>query len=187
MFQCEVSARHAPHVTYSLTLFQVLLLQDVCVCVCVADGVVRVSASSPSVLGAVCFYQLQPLSAYRAVCSLCLYICLLSGCLPIDALVRLSVCRPHLLVCSAAFQPVCLGLLLAGDKRASWQPEAICHSGLFCSAPVGCLLLVCPSLVFVPWDQHVKNYKKRLSLLVDDEAKHTMRTRSLLKDTGADG
>lgn len=113
----------------------------------VADSVVRVSASSPSVLGAVCFYLLQPLSAYRAVCSLCLYICLLSGCLPIGALVRLSVCRPHLLVCSAAFQPVCLGLLLAGDKQASWQPEAICHFGLFCSAPVSCLLLVCPSLV----------------------------------------
>lgn len=144
MFACEVSARHAPHVTYSLTLFQVLLLQDESV----ADGVVRVSASSPSVLGAAFFYLLQPLSAYRAVCSLCLYICLLSGRLPIDALVRLSVCHPHLLVCSAAFQPVCLGLLLAGDKQASWQPEAICHFGLFCSAPVSCLLLVCPSLAY---------------------------------------
>lgn len=156
-FACEASARHAPHVTYGLTLFQVLLLQDESA----ADGVVRVSASSPSVLGAVCFYLLQPPSAYRAVCSLCLYICLLAGRLPINALVRLSVCRPHLLVCSAAFQPVCLGLLLAGDKQASWQPEAICHFGLFCSAPVSCLLLVCPSLV-CPMGPICKiNYKKK--------------------------
>lgn len=79
--------------------------------------------------------------------SVCTSVFLLSGRLPIGALVRLSVCRPHLLVCSAAFQPVCLWLLRAGDKRASWQPEAICHPGPFCSAPVRCLLLVCPSLV----------------------------------------
>lgn len=106
------------------------------------------SSGSLPVLGALSIHQLWPLNAYRTVCRLRLYICLLPGRLPIDALVRLSVCRPHLLVCSAAFQPVCLGLLLAGDKRGCWQPEAICHSDPFCSASVRrCLLLVCPSLV----------------------------------------
>lgn len=70
------------------------------------------------------------------VCTSVCVACLLPGCLPIEALVRLSVCRP---TCSSAlrpFKPMCLRLLLTGDKLASWQPEAICQppalSALLC-------------------------------------------------------
>lgn len=74
----------------------------------------------------------------RAVCVL------LSGRLPIEALVRLSVCQTHLLVCSVAFQSMCLGLHLTKDKLASWCPGAICHPGPLCL----CLLSAAAALSF---------------------------------------
>lgn len=79
---------------YGLTLFQVFLTE-----VYVSDAV-RASLS-PAVLEAGIHPSAERLHS-------CLYICLLAGRLPIDALDRLSVCRPHLLVCPALFQPVCV-------------------------------------------------------------------------------
>lgn len=80
--------------------------------VCVSDGVVRASAQSPSVcLSREFFNQLRPLNTHtHTQQTVCASVCPLSGCLPIRALVRLSVClSAHLPVCAAAFQPVCLG------------------------------------------------------------------------------
>lgn len=100
-----------------------------------------VSSECPSEHG---FHPLS--NAYGAVC---LYICLSAPWMSAYRSISLRICLPpHLLVCTAAFQPSCLGPLLAGDKLASWQPEAICHPcSLFCSASVSCLLLLGPILV----------------------------------------
>ena len=150
----------------------------VCVCVCVYMCVrrCRQSVCTEFVCPWSAVFLSAPASEHLQSCLyICLHVCLLSGRLPIEALVRLSVCRPHLLVFSAALQPVCLRLLLSGDKRASWQPEAICHPGPFCSAPVRCLLLVCPSLVFPLGSTHKPNPKKRFSLLVRYDARRELK------------
>lgn len=87
------------------------------------------------VLEMVCFHQSIHQSCLWSTFSTlahllcCLYICLLA--LWMSAYLSISLCiclLPHLLVCVAAFQPVCLGLLRTGDKLASQQPEAICHT-----------------------------------------------------------
>lgn len=125
-------------------------------CVCV----VKVSAPNLSVLEPVCF---QPLNTYRV----CLYICLCAFWTSAYRSISPCICLPpppaRLLW---AFQPVCLGLLLAGDKRASWQPEAICHPGPFCSAPVRCLLQVW----IVPWGPHIKKDFLCWSTVTQDES-----------------
>lgn len=134
--------------------------------------------------------KLRPLNTYRAVCSLCLYICLLAGCLPIAALFHLSVCRPHLLVCSAAFQPLCLGLLLTGDKRACWRPSVTpALSVLLCSSQLSAAGL---SQSGVSHEAHSnpppsnKQTNKDFPCWFHYEAKRTLRTRAALKDAGAD-
>lgn len=125
---------------------------------------VKVSAPNLSVLEPVCF---QPLNTYRV----CLYICLCAFWTSAYRSISPCICLPPPPACLLwAFQPVCLGLLLAGDKRASWQPEAICHPGPFCSAPVRCLLQVCPSLDCPMGPTH----KKRLSLLVHCDARQKL-------------
>lgn len=108
-------------------------------------------------------------SIYRAVCG----VCLLSGRQPIHALVRLSVCRP---TCSSALQQP-LSLCVSDFSwleisRGSWQPEAICHSGPFCSAllqsPVCCWSVpVC----FFPWGPHANPYPKKPNQPVERERK----------------
>lgn len=117
------------------------------VCVCVSSGVVTASA-----LVALCYRRV--LNTFRAVRRLRLYICLSA---PWTSAYRgISLCvllPPHLLVCTAAFQPSCLGLLLAGDKLASRQPEAICHPSSFCSALLS--VVCCPvPFWFLPWGPH---------------------------------
>lgn len=63
---------------------------------------------------------------------------------------------------------------------------------LFCSAPVSCLRLVCPSLVcpmrptVTPPPQSNKQTNKDFPCWFHYEAKHTLRTRAALKDAGAD-
>lgn len=136
---CEVAAGRTPRVTLP-RYFRWLSHRCVCVCVRVrlSDAVVRVSAPSASVFP-------FALIASRAR-------------LHIGALVRLSAPPPQTSLpplhppparlLRRLFSPCVSGFFLQRrDKRASRQPEAICHPGPSRSAPVRCLLPVCPSLV----------------------------------------
>jgi len=97
-----------------------------------------------------CVYQLQLLNTYCPCLYICLCVCLRAGCLP-----------PHLLVCTADFQPSCVSGLssqeiswLAGSLRPSVTPtlSVLLHSVVCCcSVPFW----------FVPWDPHATPIQKK--------------------------
>lgn len=132
-------------------------------CACRND-VVRVSLARQSVLGELCFHQPQPHNTYRAVQSgLCLYICLcvrlLSGCQPIKALVRLSVCRPNCLSVLQLFSPCVSGL---SSLEISWLAGCLWPS-VTSALSVQLLSAVCFWSVpfwFVPCGRHIQKKEK---------------------------
>lgn len=119
----------------------------------------------------------SPLTQSSPVWSLSVHlsVCLSASWMSAYQSISLSICLPpQLLVCSAAFQPGCLGPLLNGDKLARWQPEAICHPGpfLLCSCQLSASVWPVP-FWFVPCGRHITLIQKinnKRSLQTDIEA-----------------